>query len=354
MRGWEPLGNVCKGESCKTRAQPYVNIEGGQSNFQSFHGTWGFHYLTINTLQKRAKAYWNVWSDDWATFDYVKFCGMTVTIPADQLHSWMIAFDPYLQTKEGLPLVQNQNNEETWFHPGILINNPNTHLILPQNYHQKKRFYKWRVKPPPGWKGYERFPEAMNYILCHWVWSLFSLNQPFIDICNCNKIAPGTDVCMSEPWWNANGNYDKWVDRQKYEICGQNVSKQQTWGPFLQSQNCSESSFSAYFLYKMYFKFAGSSVWRPVPHVFANSGLVPPAPGWGGRVKTKKHNKKRPISTDDILPGDLDSDGIITTPALKRITGADHPHKRRKLEDKRRVRHLTGQLYNILSKYNFI
>lgn len=354
VRGWEPLGNVCKGESCKTRAMPYANLEGIQ-NGQSFHGTWGFHYLTLNSLQKRAKAYWNLWSDDWASYDYVKFLGMTVLIPPDQFHSWMIGFDPYFQTKEGLPLIEKKNAEETWMHPGILINNPKTHLILPQNYAHKRRFYKIRVKPPPGWKGYERLPEAMNYILCHWFWSIFSLNQPFIDICNCNAKPPRTDVCSAEPWWNANGNYDKWVNREKYQVCSStDFTKNQTWGPFLQSTNCSEFVFSAYFLYKMHFKFAGNSIWNPLPHIFANEGLVPQAPGRQDQTKTRKYNKKRPLTTSDILPGDVDSDGILTSPAIERITGIDHNAKRRRLEDQRRIKYLSGKLYNILTKHDLL
>nr|QYD02281.1 ORF1 [Torque teno felis virus] len=352
VRGWEPLGNVCKNESCKTRAEPYAPIENG--NTGSFHGTWGYHYLTLNTLQKRAKAFWNSWSDDWASYDYVKFLGMTVLIPPDQFHSWMIGFDPYYQTKEGLPLLDKPNAEETWFHPGILINNPKTHLILPQNYCHKRKFYKLKVKPPPGWKGYERLPEAMNYILCHWFWTLFNLNQPFFDVCNCNAPNPRPDVCMADPWWVSNGNFDKWINREKYDSClDKNLNKNKTWGPFLQARNCSEFAFSAYFLYRMHFKFSGNSIWRPLPHIFANEGLVPQAPG-PNTSKTRKHLKRRPQDTADILPGDLDSDGILKTPALVRITEPDHHVKRRRLEDQRRIKHLSGQLYNILTKYNIL
>lgn len=338
VRGWEPLGNICKGTSCKKRAEPYKFIEGGTQG--TFSGTWGYHYFTLNQLQKRAKAYWNQWSDNWSSYDYVSFRGMKVLIPADQFHSWMISFDAYLQTKEGYPLKPSQNNEDEWIHPGIMINNPKTHLILPQNYHSKARFYKLWVKPPPGWKGYERFPEAMNYIICHWCWTMFSLNQPFFDACNCTR--RDIDGCVAEPWWTANGLYDKWVDRSKYEDCAIGGTQTKTWGPFLQAQNCSEFRFSAYFLYKAYFKFRGTSIWRPLPSVFANDGLVPPAPGIGKSSPFTAY-KKRPLDEADILPGDLDSDGILKDGALERITGAHHDHKRRKVEKRHRRRHLGSQ-----------
>lgn len=343
VRGWEPLGNYCKGTSCTKRAEPYKSLESG--NQGQFDGSWGYHYFTLNQLQKRSKAYWCTWSDDWASFDYVKFRGMKVTIPADQFHTWMISFDAFLITKEGLPLQERSNNEDQWIHPGILMNNPKTHLILPQNYHQRKRFYKIWVKPPTGWKGYERFPDAMNYILCHWFWTVFSLNQPFFDVCNCNN--RGQDQCVANPWWVANGEYDKWINRTKYDTCQSGaVNKTKTWGPFLESQNCSGSAFSAYFLYKAYFTFRGESIWRPLPHVFANEGLVPEAPG--PSAGTRENYKKRPADCFDILPGDLDSDGILTEEAFQRITGADKRHKRRKVEDPRSTRHLSNKLRKII------
>lgn len=279
---------------------------------------------------------------------------MKVLIPADQFHSWMISFDAYLQTKEGLPLLPKNNNEEQWIHPGILINNPKTHMILPQNYHPRKRFYKLWVRPPPGWKGYERFPEAMNYILCHWCWTVFSLNQPFFDVCNCNQ--GRVDQCAAEPWWVANGFYDKWVDRSKYDNCDFSQTNTKTWGPFLQSQNCSEFKFSAYFLYKAYFKFRGTSIWRPLPHIFASDGLVPPAPGLN-KAHSSYAGKKRPADTADILPGDLDSDGLIKEGALKRIIGTDHHAKRRRLErrhTKQRLKHIAHKLRHLIESEQHI
>lgn len=293
------------------------------------HGTWGFHYFTLSNLQKRAAGYWNVWSDDWSSYDYVKFIKMKVIIPQDLLHSWMISFDSYFETKEGYPLAYQKTNEEEWIHPGILINNPKTHLILPQQYMQKKKFYKLTLKPPTGWKGYQRFPEAMNYILCHWCWTVFNLNQPFYDVCGCNTV-PGAkkDLCKAASWWNSQTYIDKWIDRTKYKPCTGPDGEQRTWGPFLPALNCSNSSFSAYFLYTFHFKFAGTSIWRPVPTLFTNSGLVPPAPGID-KPSAKASDKKRPRDEADIWPGDLDSDGMLKERALERIIGADNRHQKR-------------------------
>lgn len=344
VRGWEPLGNFCKTTTARNQAEPYKSIEGGQG---SWVGSWGYHYLTLNLLQKRSAAYWCQWSDDWSSYDYVSFVGMKVLIPADQFHSWMIAFDAFLQTKQGLPLLEQKANEEEWIHPGILINNPKTHMILPQNYRHKNKFYKIWVRPPAGWKGYERFPEAMNYIFVHWVWTVFSLNQGMFDVCKCSS-AVGS--CEATPWWALNGNYDKWINRSKYENC--ESSKSQNWGPFLQPKNCSEAEFSPFFLYKAYFRFRGTSIWRPLPHIFARDGLVPPAPGRTQSSSTKAH-KKRPLDTADILPGDLDSEGFLTEAALERITGTHHRSKRRRLEDQKqqRLKHIANKLRLILNHH---
>lgn len=349
IRGWEPLGNVCIGESCKDRAEPYNMLETGKQGQE--HGTWGFHYFTLSNLQKRAKAYWNNWSDGWSSYDYVKFIKMKVYVPPDQIHSWMLSFDSYLETKEGYPLAPQHTNEEQWIHPGIMINNPQTHLILPQNYHHRSSFYKWTVRPPPGWKGYQRFPDAMNYIMCHWAWTIFNLNQPFFDVCGCNT-APQTrrDLCKASSWWNKQNNFDKWVDRKTYQNCTLGGSEDKNWGPFLPSQNCSDSAFSAYFLYKIYLKFAGTSLWRPVPRLFTNDGLVPPAPGIDKPTYTLETYQERPQDEGDILPGDLDSDGLLKEGALRRIIESNNDHKRRRLE-RRSIKHLTDKLQLIIQQH---
>lgn len=350
IRGWEPLGNVCIGESCKQRAEPYTQLEGGTNGVE--HGTWGFHYFTLSNLQKRAQAYWCTWSDDWSSYDYVKLVKIKIMIPPDQLHSWMISFDSYFETKTGFPLAPENTNEEEWVHPGIMINNPKTHMILPQNYCQKKRFYKFYLRPPPGWKGYQRFPDAMNYIMTHWCWTIFNLNQPFFDVCACNISAPSNkdSICQASSWWNKQNFFDKWVDRSKYDLCqtGQNADK--TWGPFLPSQNCAHSAFSAYFLYKIYLKFAGTSLWRTVPRLFQRDGLVPQAPGLNKQPSTYSSYQERPQDEGDILPGDLDSDGFIKDGALRRIIESHHRAKRVPMEKRRRSKHLTHKLKHIINQ----
>nr|QYD02140.1 ORF1 [Torque teno felis virus] len=348
VQGWEPLANVCKQDTARMRAEPYRCLEPSSSSQGQWHGTWGFHYLTLNNLQLRAKGYWNMWSDNWASFDYVTFLGAKIRIPPDQLHSWMISFDPFFQAKEVFPLQPKDFQEQTWIHPGIMINRPNTHMILPQNYHSRSKFYTIRVRPPPGWKGAQRLPDALNYILLHWGWTFFNLNQAFYDVCNCEQ--PNTDACSAEPWWCANKYYDKWVNREKYEDCAPGNNNRRNWGPFLPAKNCSPTSFSPFFLYKLYFKFSGDSIWRPLPSVYANTGLIPEAPGPKDVINSKADNKKRPRDIFDILPGDLDSDGILKDGALERITEHHRADKRRKMVPAKRLRHIAVKLRNILDQ----
>nr|QYD02251.1 ORF1 [Torque teno felis virus] len=344
VRGWEPLGNLCNSDKPTSEAKPYDSLEQPPG---TWHGTWGKHYFTVGNLLLRAAAFWNQWSDDWSSYDYVQFLYGKIFIVPDASAMWMINFDPYIQTNQLVP--GGKNAEDAWVHPGIMFNTPHTHVIYPQTLFSRKRYYKIKIVAPPGWKGYQRFPDAMGYILTHWVWSWFDLRNAFIESGNRNP----NDFCQAAPWWASNGMFDKWIDRSKYKDCSQ-AAEQKGWGPFLP---CSVSArfpeTSLLFFYKLKFKFAGNSIWRPLPRNFKNDGMVPAPGGPPGDFKTKKASKKRPRHESDIWPEDLDSDGILTERALKRITGSHHDHVRRAMEDQansRRLRHISDKLHFILEQ----
>lgn len=349
VRGWEPLGNVCPGTGAKIQAEPYAAVEpalGGQGKFQ---GTWGFHYFTLANLLNRAYANWCTFSDNWSSFDYIKFLRMNVRIIPTLGQTWMINFDQYLQTKN--VLSGEQNNENQWIHPGVLLNTPKTHIIFNPAKFKRRRLYKIPIKPPPGWKGYERLPGAMDYVLTHWSWTWCDLENAFYDWCPCNNTSDRTQ-CVANPWWGVTNRSNQWVNRTKYADCIKGQSKNETWGPFLPGNNCERPAFSAYFLYTIYFKFAGDSLWRPLPTSFNREGMVPPAPGppnTKADSRKSSHKRRRPQDTGDIWPGDLDADGILTTPALKRIAG-DHTRPERLPVARRRPRALLRQLEQLIQQ----
>nr|QYD02224.1 ORF1 [Torque teno felis virus] len=348
VKGWEPLANLCSSDKPTSEAQPYGSIEPQlQITSPSWHGTWGKHYFTPSNLLLRSAAYWNQWSDDWATFDYVKFCGGYITIWPDEQAAWMINFDPYLQTKK---LTGDKNQEDLWVHPGILLNSPHTHLILPQSYMPRKKPYKIRIAAPPGWKGLQRFPDAMGYILVHWSWTWFVLTRgAFYETGNFSATG---DLCQAAPWWATNSYYDKWTARAKYEDCSSDqTGNKKGWGPFLPcSIGNRYASTSIWFQYKLKFKFAGNAIWRAVPRNFRNSGMVPEpkGPGDADASETEETAPQRPQHEADIWPEDLDSDGILTDRALRRITQHSGEDLRRKLENQRRLRHIHDKLRSIL------
>lgn len=354
IRGWEPLGNLCQNDGPRSEATPYASIEPTDPNYGTgvWHGTWGKHYHTPNNLLLRANARWNMWSDNWTTFDYVLFAGAKIYIPQPRHNGIMITFDPYLQTK--ILSYQEKNVEDAYIHPGILLNMPHTHIIMPFTMKHKPGMYKIRVKPPPGWSGYQRFPEAMGYILYHWGWTWFSFNTAFFNSFGDS----GTDQCPIGPWWATNNYLDKWVNRMKYDTAT-TTSKTRTWGPFLPPKIDRGTEESVFFFYKIKLRLSGDSIWRPVPTSFVRDGLVPEPGGpttTAFRSKAKKHSKgkKRPQDIFDILPGDLDSDGILKEGAYHRIT-ADHPaNKRRRVEDARRIGSLYDRVYNILTEFNLV
>nr|QYD02104.1 ORF1 [Torque teno felis virus] len=350
VRGWEPLANLCHGGTyAKTRAEPYKSVEpqgGGQGQWT---GTWGAHYFTLQNLLFRAKAYWNQFSEDWSSFDYIKFAGGTIYIPQTAPTTWMINTDEYLQVK--LIDYDPTNKEDQWVHPGILLNNPKTHIIFPPSVYRKRKFYRIKIKPPPGWKGFQRLPTASTYICFHWAWTWCNLNQAFFD----PNYTQDTSKCEQQPWWAANNFLSKWVNRQKYSNCSsQTIDK--SGGPFLPCKY-SQQECSLFFLYKLKFKAVGNSLWRQVPRNLSNGDLVPAAPGPTdvGASTSRKTKRSRPIDLYDIWPGDLDSHGLIKRRAFERITGLGTRDKRRRLQDQdRRLKHLAAKLTDILANRNLL
>lgn len=363
VRGWEPLGNLCKTDGPKSEATPYFSVE-PQQNPQTavWHGTWGKHYFTFNNLLQRAQARWNLWSGDWESYDYLMFLGGTITIPQTSHVDWMITFDEYLQTR--LVRYNEQSKEDHWGHPAILMNAPKTHIIMSPWHYRHNRMYKIRIHPPPGWEGLQRFPEAMSYICCHWLWTWVDLENAFYDsYCQSGSI----DTCQQAPWWAQNDSVlGRWVDRTKYDdpctTCG-NCSNKKNWGPFLpQRVNSPASQCSLFFKYKLKFKLRGDAIWRPLPRHFQNQGLVPDPEGPNqqaiqhpsqSKTEQSPHKKrKRPLHESDIWPGDLDSDGILTERAYRRITG-DYPRDEQHSLAKR-FKPLHDKLKLILNKHGLL
>nr|QYD02026.1 ORF1 [Torque teno felis virus] len=335
VRGWEPLGNLCASDGPRSEATPYFSVE-PQSGLQAtWHGTWGHHHFTFGNLLQRSLARWNMWSADWESYDYVMFVGGTISIPQTSSTAWMITFDEYLQTAQ--TRYNEKNKEDHWGHPGVLLNVPKTHIIFPPWIYKHPRMYKIRVRPPPGWQGMQRFPEAMSYICVHWLWTWCSFEDAFYDArCKTSTI----DTCQQAPWWASNPYVaGKWIDRTKYDTPCTNCetcANKHNWGPFLpQTFGRQSHESSLFFLYKLKFKLVGNSIWRPLPRQFQSQGLVPEPEGPNqpsARRLAKRQvqhetekppakRQRRPLSEADIWQGDLDSDGLLKERAFRRIAG---------------------------------
>lgn len=353
VTGWEPLGNLCRTAYASSEATPYGSIEPQAGGTGVWYGTWGKHYFTMANLIQRSIARWCMFSEDWGSFDYMQFMGGTIKIPQTATCPWMITFDEYLNTKLGT--YNPKEAEDKWGHPGILLNVPKTHLIFPPSIYRHQRMYKIRVKPPPGWKGVHRFPEAFSYVCVHWLWSWWDPTHAFFNV---NDPSHGQDVCPQAPWWAGNRTLDTWVNRQTYKQCqSSTTTDSDTWGPFLPCRyGAQQPECSLFFFYKLRFKVIGNAIWRPLPRNYAAEGLVPdpkPAPTSEASQSSAResHRKRaRPQSTADIWPGDLDSSGLLTERAFKRIT-ADSPRaKRRELGHGERLRLISEKLRHILRR----
>nr|QYD02362.1 ORF1 [Torque teno felis virus] len=365
VRGWEPLGNICASDGVKTEATPYFSVEPqGDINNSQWHGTWGKHYFTFNNLLQRAAARWCLFSSDWESYDYVMFAGGTISIPQTSHIPWLINFDEYLQTR--LVRYNEKNKEDHWGHPGILLNTPKTHIIFPPWNYRHQKMYKIKIKPSSWVARSQRFPEAMSYICCHWLWTYCDFEHAFYDHA-CEVNTNSIDTCQQQPWWvGQNFILGKWVDRTLYDdpcVTCQTCVNDKNWGPFLPQRLVPKSlQCSLFFMYKLKFKLYGNAIWRPLPRQYQTQGLVPDPQGPNTEREAVSESqasqpgvqrrRKRPRSEHDIWPEDLDSDGILTERAYRRITADNTRDEQPPLE--KRIKLLQQRLRSVLDKHNLL
>nr|ASA48689.1 ORF1 [Torque teno Leptonychotes weddellii virus-2] len=359
VSGYEPLGNVCSQTRAMDEAKPYIvldvpdmddkvkqaakNMKRDNGKSTEWSGTWGHHFFSFRQLVTRAQYYFANFSTDWRTYDYLQFLGGRIWLPRQMFFDWIFYIDSDLQDKTMTPEEMDKyKNSKTWFHPGILINRKGAKLVgSPHRFGLKTMFRKVYVRPPASWEGLFNLPSAMDYIFVHWAWTGIDLEQSFMDAW-CVKNRTSTDPttpCEEVPWFmggiesmqpqvKEGDRRSDWVDREKYEkktrTCSAQADSFMRWGPFLpwtfgfpylQSR-------SIWFKYKFFFKLSGDSVYRRPP-TESHADLVPRAPEHKNQVFSTqvppRSILKRPLSTADILPGDLDSDGILKDASLERI-----------------------------------
>nr|WCZ58217.1 ORF1 [Torque teno Leptonychotes weddellii virus 1] len=384
VRGWEPLGNICPGDSAKAEATPYLDLDvedynifesNSDKNSAQWHGQWGHHFFTFKSLLLRAKYYFNYWSGDWEGYDYLSFRGGYIWLPRMPSFSWMFYLDNSIQSnpKDGTGIPERKyDSEKSWIHPGILLNRPGSRLMISTLQSRKGAFYrKLKVRPPAAWEGQYRMDVAQDFLLFHWGWTTVNLTSSFYDFfCQRKKAATTADQCLQNPWfmgegesfnqaqnnWNNNEakvnsltvknnllkfKYDTraaWINRKLYvkSDCSNTGSSDHipgnfhNWGPFLPQNVLFDLSFgnSVYFRYKLYFKVSGDSLYRRLPSQPCKASVIPPCPGYTDNdcpeIQTRSILKKRkPPTIYDILPGDLDEHGILTERAYERITGSN-------------------------------
>nr|WCS65897.1 ORF1 [Torque teno Leptonychotes weddellii virus 2] len=359
VSGYEPLGNVCSQTRAMDEAKPYLVLDvpdmddkvketakkmkrTGEKSTE-WSGTWGHHFFSFRQLVTRAQYYFANFSTDWRTYDYLQFLGGRIWLPRQMFFDWIFYIDYDLQDKTMTPEEMDKyKNSKTWFHPGILINRKGAKLVgSPHRFGLKTMFRKVYVRPPASWEGLFNLPSAMDYIFVHWAWTGIDLEQSFMDAwCVKNRTSSDqTTPCEEVPWFmggletmqpqvKEGDRRSDWVDREKYNKqprqCSEVADSFMRWGPFLpwtfgfpylQSR-------SIWFKYKFFFKLSGDSVYRRPP-TESHADLVPRAPEHKNQVFSTqvppRSILKRPLSTADILPGDLDADGILKDASLERI-----------------------------------
>ncbi|ASA48761.1 ORF1 [Torque teno Leptonychotes weddellii virus-2] len=356
VSGWEPLGNVCATTTVCSEAKPYKILECKESEIQQvanqmnkdgeWNGSWGHHWFSFAGLLARSQYFFNTFSTDWRSYDYLQFLGGYVWLPRQMYLDWMFYIDYDLQDKVTGEKMDMYKNSKTWFHPAILLNRRGGIIVgSPHRFGIKTMFRRLKVKPPANWEGLYNLPDALHYIFFHWVWTWIDLEQSFMDSDWVKHIRSG-DIgsqkpCEDVPWFlggietkqpTVQQGFDKrasWVDREKYCCKKQRnfsdpMDNYGRWGPFcpyVYGMPYNQSR-SLWFKYKFFFKLSGDSVYRRPPTSEAEE-LVPEAPGQqqnGPKQQIPSSSiLKRPLTPSDILPGDLDSDGCIKESPLRRI-----------------------------------
>nr|WCS65945.1 ORF1 [Torque teno Leptonychotes weddellii virus 2] len=394
VSGFEFLGNVCSTTTAKDEAKPYelldlVDVSDAQKLTQAamklgsqWQGSWGHHYFSFRQLLTRAQYYFNTFSTDWRTYDYIQFLGGYIWLPRQYYLDWMFYIDYDLQDKMTSEMMEDKySNSKTWFHPGIFMNRRGAVIVgSPHRFGLKTMFRRLKVRPPASWEGLYNLPTAMDYIFLHWAWTWVDLEQSFMDSFCVKAAKPEAKPCERVPWWmggiesmppktKTGDRRAAWVDREKYCLkhphsrqCDTTVGEGfEKWGPFCPSNYGFPytSARSLWFKYKFYFKLSGDSVYRGTP-TNSNQDLVPPAPEpevTCSQRKVPPHSiLKRPLTPSDILPGDLDSDGILKDGALERIIGSHRgrqptvlvPKRVRFRIDKRQRQHRVRKLLRSL------
>nr|WCS65769.1 ORF1 [Torque teno Leptonychotes weddellii virus 1] len=381
VRGWEPLGNVCFGDDASSEATPYLDLDlnyldptESATTKGKWNGQWGHHFFTFRNLLYRSQYFFNYWSSDWEGYDYISFKGGYIWIPRMPYFSWMFGLDPSIQSNPKQPESDAKyTNEKTWFHPGIFLNRPGTKLMLSSTQQPNRPFFRrLKVTPPSAWEGNYRVDQGLDFLLFHWFWTTCNMTSSFFDIyCqrkrDISQQPAVPDTCPQTPWFIHDPSFGKltenlkgkakevykriklhrddprsvWVDRQLYlksdcvntdKATSHIPGNTHNWGPFL-PQNVILSSTtgnSLYFRYKLFFKVSGESIYRRLPSRPCEKAVIPPAPGANPEDCPDfppRSILKRPASIYDILPGDLDSDGILTERAYERITRPDRPRQ---------------------------
>nr|WCS65965.1 ORF1 [Torque teno Leptonychotes weddellii virus 2] len=370
IKGYEPLGNVCATTTAKKEAKPYIDLDqpNPKKNYDdTWSGSWGHHFFSLEKLLIRSQYYFADFSTNWQTYDYIQFKGGYIWLPRFMYFDWMFYLDHDLQDKDP-QMMDKYTKTKSWFHPGIFMNRRGAFLIgSPHRFGLTKFFRKIKVKPPSSWEGLYLLPDAFKYIFLHWAWTWVDLEQSFMDSFCVKTYKEGTSACHEVPWFMGGVSAYQptlktkeykdpraaWVDRTVYDhkACNATTKDYLGWGPFCPWQYGFQKGQdrSVFFKYKFFFKLSGESVYRPLPAA-AGADLVPEAPQaevkHGRKIPPRSILKRRPPSTSDILPGDLDSDGILTDEALARIT-EDCPGGQSALLVPKRVRFRLGRRHRL-------
>lgn len=269
-------------------------------------------------------------SESMAGYTWIKFKGAFFQlVPSNEV-------DYIFRLQNHAPGTDTERRDEiSWIHPGTLLLLPGSKIV---ESIKRTKCCKWKhikYRPPPLYEGWYDIENFASYILVAYEWSTISVNNPMgIPPYKISNSDTSQDQAgdVENQWWkdgnkcNASGFHPPlWLNRTEYN---KNFNNQtggfwdQIWktkpkcSPFCPPVFTTEHANTLWIRYKFWFQVGGTTLENQIPEYPLKEVEPPPS--------------KCPSScTTCIDPKeDLDSDGILTETALKRIIGGDNKKHR--------------------------
>lgn len=291
-------------------------------DFKDFCGGYGEAQFTLAGLVQRSRACMARFSESLGGYDWIKFIGGSVTLPPSHEVNYLFRWDNHRGGND-----KEREIENVWNHPANMLLFPMTVIV---ESIERTKCCKWRrikFKPPPAFEGWWDKDVFATFILGGYQWTTIDLDNPL-------GLAPYTQNVQTlttqykNEWFKKKGPCPEWIDRSKYNkdfnesntiatswldwVWGSlTTDKVPKYSPFCPPVYPTQNPQTLWFKYKFHFKVGGANLENRFEEYPIHEVNQPP--------------QTCPTSCSACInPEDLDSDGLLTERAYRRITEPDN------------------------------